>query len=285
MTLPGWARSYLRRLGVPVRKPSRSYLQRLHEAHLIRVPFENVDVLLGRGIALDAVRLRRRIVGGRGGVCYELNGAFAELLAALAFPIRRLSARVVLAGGKVCPPYDHLALLVSVGGDDYLADVGFAGLFRKPILLKSGLLQADPEGRFSLARAGPHWTLREHRRGGSVQDRYQFDLRPRQLEEFAARRDFHCSPRSRFTAGLICHRLAAGEGAFELRGESLTVTGGAPGSSEVGSKAEVAGWLRSYFGVPAHPVNRWLASEPPASARAPSRRGGRAGRRSGDRPG
>ncbi len=50
-------------------------LTRLHHAHFYTFPFENFDVLLGRGISLDPqVVFNKLVLKKRGGYCFELNG-------------------------------------------------------------------------------------------------------------------------------------------------------------------------------------------------------------------
>src|ERR1700756_1969649 len=72
----------------------------LHRAHLVGVPFENLDIHLGLKITIDeAAILNKVVVLRRGGFCYELNGAFAALLRALGFAVRLLSARGPRAEG------------------------------------------------------------------------------------------------------------------------------------------------------------------------------------------
>ena len=68
--------SYLRRIGSDrVHEPDGASLQALHRAHLLAVPFENLDIHLGRPIELSEQSLHRKIVDDRrGGFCYELNG-------------------------------------------------------------------------------------------------------------------------------------------------------------------------------------------------------------------
>jgi len=61
--------------------PSLETLQGLHRAHVMTVPFENLDIHLGRSITLAPADLFRKIVvERRGGYCFELNGLFALLL-------------------------------------------------------------------------------------------------------------------------------------------------------------------------------------------------------------
>ena len=63
------------------RDVSAGTLRELHEAHLLAVPFENLDNHLKREIVLDEDKLVAKVVDQRrGGVCYELNGAFCSLL-------------------------------------------------------------------------------------------------------------------------------------------------------------------------------------------------------------
>ncbi len=52
----------------------------LHYAHLLAVPFENLDIHLGHPILLNEAQLFEKIVTQRrGGFCYELNESFTAL--------------------------------------------------------------------------------------------------------------------------------------------------------------------------------------------------------------
>src|SRR6476659_8547107 len=75
-------------------------LRALHRAHLLTVPFENLDISVGRKTVVDEEAILKKIVERRrGGFCYELNGAFAALLRALGFQVTLLSARVARSDG------------------------------------------------------------------------------------------------------------------------------------------------------------------------------------------
>lgn len=88
--------AYLERIGYSGRQtPSAETLRNIHRAHLLAVPFENLDIGWAREIRMDQEAFVRKIVEHRrGGFCYELNGAFAALLQALGFTVTLLSARV-----------------------------------------------------------------------------------------------------------------------------------------------------------------------------------------------
>ena len=81
--------SYLRRIDYSgSREPSTDVLHKLHQAHLLTVPFENLDIHLGHPIVLGEAHLFNKIVNHRrGGFCYELNGLFAALLRELGFEV------------------------------------------------------------------------------------------------------------------------------------------------------------------------------------------------------
>ncbi|HMG33840.1 MAG TPA: arylamine N-acetyltransferase [Blastocatellia bacterium] len=118
-------------------EPTAEVLKALHRSHMMTVPFENLDIHLGRRIVLDESQIVQKLVTQRrGGFCYELNGAFAFLLRELGYRVQLLSAGVAKPDGQFDPFFDHLALAVSLG-ERMLADVGFGDSFLEPLLLDS----------------------------------------------------------------------------------------------------------------------------------------------------
>jgi N-hydroxyarylamine O-acetyltransferase len=106
--------------------PSLELLRSLHRAHATTVPFENLDIHLGREISIeeDAV-FEKLVVQKRGGYCYEQNTLFLAVLRALGFRVRPLAARV-LVNATGPRPRSHMLLLVDLAEDGrWIADVGF----------------------------------------------------------------------------------------------------------------------------------------------------------------
>ncbi len=137
--------------------PTVDTLRELHLRHLRTVPFENLSIHLGEEIVLDEKRLLDKIVAGRrGGFCYELNGAFGALLAALGYDVTLLAARVYGGGGRLGIPYDHLAALRvrTVDGDDWLADVGFGVHCHLPLAFGERGSRRIPGERSGSSRPG-----------------------------------------------------------------------------------------------------------------------------------
>lgn len=182
--------AYLTRIGLQVRPaPNSEGLCALHRAHRQAIPFENLDVLLGRGIAIDSARVFDKLVSAkRGGYCFEHNRLFADALSELGFVARPLLARVWL-GATDTPPLTHTLSLVTIGGQDWIADAGFGGSDAPPMPLVADAEARAPDGAlFRLVDDSTHgWMLlrrgnpatTDGRGGGSgFQPQYSFRLTP-----------------------------------------------------------------------------------------------------------
>lgn len=217
--------SYLARIGYSgPTTPTAETLRAIHRAHLLTVPFENLDIALGRTIVVDEAAIVRKIVEQRrGGFCYELNGAFAALLRALQFRVTLLSARVSRAGDGEGPEFDHLTLRVDLD-QPWLADVGFGDSFLEPLRLTPGTEQEDPAGNFRLQSLGERLQLEKLGPEGNWKRQYSFAQQPRKLEDFAAMCSYHqTSPESHFTQNRIC-TLATPDGRITLSGMKMIVS-------------------------------------------------------------
>src|SRR5688500_14486344 len=85
--------AYFDRIGFTGEVPATlATLTALHRAHATTIPFENIDVLLGRRIRLDLPGLEAKLVSARrGGYCFEQNGLFSAVLERLGFTLTRLA--------------------------------------------------------------------------------------------------------------------------------------------------------------------------------------------------
>ncbi|WP_375427890.1 arylamine N-acetyltransferase [uncultured Sphingomonas sp.] len=150
--------AYLERVRLPVRPTLDGYgLQALQRAHRLAIPFENLDVILGRAIAVDGAAVFAKLVTSRrGGFCFEHNRLFLDALAALGFTARPLLARVWLGVTEV-PPRAHTLALVTLDDGDRIADAGFGGSYAPPLPLADGAEAIAPDGaRFRLIRDARH---------------------------------------------------------------------------------------------------------------------------------
>src|SRR5262249_21865966 len=148
--------AYLNRIGYRgARNVDLETLIALHRAHLSTIPYENLDIALGRTLSLDEAAIYAKLVTARrGGWCYEMTGLFAWALEELGFPVTRLASKV---GGQTPDAEDgaHLVLLVELDRP-YLADVGFGNGLLDPIPLEVGAYQQDFR-TYRLAQVGERW--------------------------------------------------------------------------------------------------------------------------------
>ena len=151
-------------------------LVRLHRAHFHTIPFENFDILLGRGIDLDPQAVFNKLVfKKRGGYCFELNGLFLQALQALGFKARALLARVHVTGTP--SGRGHQLELVSINGRDWLADVGFgANSPRMPIPMELECPITNDGQTIRLTDGGHFGTMFQALEDGEWKDLYSFDL-------------------------------------------------------------------------------------------------------------
>jgi N-hydroxyarylamine O-acetyltransferase len=201
-------------------------LRILQRRHLLAVPFENLDIHWKVRIELDPSKFIEKIVGRRrGGFCYELNGAFNELLRRLGFRTRLVSARVADGRGGFGPEFDHLAILAEIDDLEYLADVGFGAFSAAPISLDPDVEHFDEVGVFKVRRFGESLEVVKRSADGWISE-YLFTRVGRELREFAAMCEFHqCSSESHFTKGKLCS-LMTPEGRITLTDRSFVKTKG-----------------------------------------------------------
>jgi N-hydroxyarylamine O-acetyltransferase len=262
--------AYLRRIAVPRPLTADTVtLHVLHRAHQLTVPFENLSIHLAEPITLADEALVDKIVHrGRGGICYELNGAFALLLESLGAQVTRVAARVYGADGRLGIPFDHMALIVrsSDGSEPWLADVGFGRNSFYPLLFGSRAEQDDPGGRFLLADTddGDVDLLRDG------QPQYRIERRERAQSDFTPTCWWQqSSPDSHFTHSTICSRLTE-TGRVSLSDRTLIITnGGARSEEHLATDEALLAAYRDHFGIVLDRIPKVLFLPPPEAAPAP----------------
>ncbi len=245
-------RAYLRRISfLGPAGPNLKVLRKLHWKHLLSVPFENLDIHLGRPIILNEDTFYEKIIKHhRGGFCYELNGSFAALLKSLGFKVRMLSARVARKNGGFTPEFDHMTLMVTMK-DRWLADVGFGESFTEPKRLDFQGPQTDNGRVYRITRRARGRLLSSWDDEKNLwEPQYLFSLRPRSLGDFVRRcRYQQTSPNSHFKKGRVCTLLTR-DGRVTLTDSNLIVTGrGRRVERPVKSRGEFDTLLRKWFGI------------------------------------
>lgn len=157
---------YLARVGYRGRpRADLETLRALTALHPAAIPFEAVDVFLGRPVDLDPQAIQAKLIdAGRGGYCFEQNGLLKGVLDALGFTVEGLIGRVVWMRPSDAPPLPltHMALRVTIEGERWLADVGFGSCVPgAPLRLDcDGVAQPTRHEAFRLTSQGT-WTVLE----------------------------------------------------------------------------------------------------------------------------
>lgn len=158
--------AYLARIGLdhtPAVTPQG--LAQLHRAQAYAVPYEGLDIQLGRTLDLDQARIFEKLVlAKRGGWCYEANGLLGWALTQAGFKVRRCTAGVYRRERGDTAFGNHLTLLVSLD-QDWLCDLGLGDGLRAPIPLVEGT-HHDGDLTFQLERLPDgYWRFYNHAKG------------------------------------------------------------------------------------------------------------------------
>ena len=194
--------AYVERIGTG----SGASVAELHRAHVMAIPFENLDPHGGVPVSLEPEQLERKLVEQRrGGYCFEQNVLFASGLASLGCEVEPMLARVRLgAPPGTVRPRAHLVLRVGDGRERLLADVGFGlGTLVEPIPFAAGAEAEQLGWHFRLVEDGPELVLQTQQDGDWI-DVYGFVPEPVPPADIETSNWFTSTfPRSPFVTGLV----------------------------------------------------------------------------------
>lgn len=255
--------AYLARIGV--RGPlavERQTLDVISEAHVRTIPFENLDVLLGRPIELELGAIERKLVHERrGGYCFEQNTLLLAVLGQLGFEVRAISARVRYQRPRdFTPARTHVFLRVELAGESWLVDVGVGGLS----LTSAIRLDTDEE---QPTAHEPRRIVREAGRlfhqvwiGDAWQDVCEFTLEEMpEIDRVVGNWYTSAHPTSHFKNRLIVARAGQGGERWTLVNRELTVRrrDGVAERRELADPDELLAVLDEHFGLRFAPGTRF----------------------------
>ncbi|HWA63103.1 MAG TPA: arylamine N-acetyltransferase [Caulobacteraceae bacterium] len=242
--------AYLDRVGFEGEaRPDLGTLRALHRRHLLAVPYENLDVQLGRPLTPDPKAAFDKVVHRRrGGWCYEMNGTLGHALSLIGFSVTRMAGGVVrsMAGDDVVG--NHLVLKVDLPEGPMIADVGFGDGPLDPYPLEPAAFSSGVFD-FRLERLDDGWwRLHNHPKGGAP----NYDFRPEPAEEaLLAQRcqTLQTAETSIFVQNLLCFRHRE-DGFSALRGRVLRrATPEASEDTLLNSPRELTEALGDVFGL------------------------------------
>jgi N-hydroxyarylamine O-acetyltransferase len=233
-------------------EPTLDTLSALLVQHMTHIPFENLDVLLGKTPQLDLESLQAKLVTARrGGYCYEHTTVFAAVLERLGFRYALHTARVTGASPKSSTPRTHALITVELDGDRVMIDPGFGGIApRVPVRL---------DGTVARFQLDEHWLDREDHgddyvlrarvpvRGevtcwvSPLRAEYPIDLE--MANHFTA-----TWPRSPFTQRLVL-RAFTDDGRITIMNREVTLYRGETSETRpLADRANLRALLQQYFG-------------------------------------
>jgi len=246
--------AYFARIGYHgLREPMLATLNALVCAHVQAIPFENLDVLLGRPIDLEPEALMRKLVHERrGGYCFEHNSLLLCVLTELGFEAQPVSARVRYQRPRdFTPARTHLFVRVELE-ESWLVDVGVGAM--------------SPTAALRLAETGPQATPHEPRRllreNGLIYHQVQFGEDWHDVCEFTLEKmppidrvvaNWYTSthPSSHFKKRLLVARALPEGGRCGLLNRELSMRGrdGRAERRVIASPDELLDVLAEYFGL------------------------------------
>jgi N-hydroxyarylamine O-acetyltransferase len=251
---------YLRRLGLDdPGPPSVAALAAIHRAQVERVPYNTIDIQLGRTTTVDPRETFDRVVAtGRAGYCFHCNGGLSLLLAELGYDVRWHRGGVWSGADEVpLRPYaNHLALTVhglptrANPGGVWFVDAGLGDALHEPVALRAGAIRQGPFG-YSMEPSpvlGGGWRFRHDPSGAFVA--MDFEARRAAPVDFTeSHRALSTSPESTFVRFFTVARRDA-TGVDKLVSCSLTRRSGTETSTRpLASRSEWFAALADVFGL------------------------------------
>jgi N-hydroxyarylamine O-acetyltransferase len=219
--------AYFERIGYRgVTRPTLETLNGIVHRHVEAIPFENLDILLGRPIDLGPAALQQKLIfDRRGGYCFEQNGLLLLVLEALGFHVWPLSARVRYQRPRdFVPPRTHVFVRVELEGTSWLADVGVGGFsLTSAIRLDSMEEQSTPHEPRRIVREGAR-LFHQVRLADEWHDLCEFTLEEMPLIDRELGNWFTSThPQSHFKSRLVVARAVADGGRKTILNRELTI--------------------------------------------------------------
>ncbi|MGE0688866.1 MAG: arylamine N-acetyltransferase [Dehalococcoidia bacterium] len=245
--------AYFNRIGYTgTPRPDLETLRALQFHHVTTVPFENLDVQMGRRVRLDLPHLEDKMVSQRrGGYCFEQNTLFQQVLKQIGFEVEPFEAQVRVARRN--GPRTHMLLHVPLDGRHYIADVGFGNSAPLEPLLLSGVVQKQFGQRYRIVRSGRERVLQLWHKHNWL-DLYAFVPDPRLPADFEMGNWYTSTHEdSGFVQALVVQLLTPEE-RYVLRNLTYQVWRGEGVAEErVIEKTELIPLLRERFGLEVPP--------------------------------
>jgi N-hydroxyarylamine O-acetyltransferase len=215
----------------------------IYAHHVRAIPFENLDVLLGRRVHLELDAIEAKLVRARrGGYCYEHATLFAAVLRALGFEVHEHSARVVMVTPRAMASRTHMFLTVG----DLVLDPGFGGHAPLGPVPRGG----ERAGDHRFVHDGADHALELATDAGTWQRLWVSSLERDLPIDFEMANHFTSThPSSSFTQRLMA-RTFRGDAKVTVSNRDVTITrGGAVETYQLSDRVALRELFASYFDI------------------------------------
>ena len=243
---------YIERIGSPgTANADYETLCKLVRSHVFHVPFENLDISLGKPIILELDKIYNKIVlNNRGGFCYELNGLFYKLLRTIGYDVKMVSARVHEPEHGYGQEFDHMALIVNLENQKLLVDVGFGEFSILPLDIDNSSIADDGKNKWMITQPNSDQYISFKLDGSGRKPQYLFSLKERKLDDFAEMCHYHqTNPDSHFTDKRLI-TIQTETGRYTISGDKIKIsTPELIKETEIESNEHFESLLIKYFNV------------------------------------
>lgn len=207
--------------------PTLATLARLMRAHMLHIPFESLDTLLGRPVRLDLEALQEKLIGARrGGYCFEHATLFAAVMEELGFqPVSHLARVVVFAPPEKVPRL-HMLLSVALEEGRFIVDPGFGGYAAPfPVPLIDQGASPPPGTTHWMMCDGRSWILRTLRDGAAI-DGWISNMEPEYAVDFEVANHFTATHESSPFRNMIMMSILKDDGRLTVLNRDVTMRRG-----------------------------------------------------------
>lgn len=249
--MSAWVNALLARINYSEKGPvSFSELPGLMQQFARHIPFENIDVIEQKDIPINLSYLKHKVTQqGRGGLCYELNPLFYQLLREVGFDVQMI--RATINSSKKTLLHTHISTVLFYEGRSYLVEVGFgANQPLQPVPFTGEVVQAT-SGEYCIRReeAMDMYTLEKYN-NGVLEISYSFDLKligDKEINE--AKYKVTTDPDSPFNQSLLL-TLTTPDGHRTLTESTFTVVSRGRKRKETIDAKRGSELMKTVFGVP-----------------------------------
>lgn len=244
--------TYLERLEVNRKDPSVEFLKQLHKAHLHSVPHENLEIQFGRTRKWEINSLFDQVIAkpNRGGLGLELNFLFYHLLDQLGFDCYPVAAGLKSQETGYGQQYEHMVLVVTIGEEQWLADVGSRNGPLLPKKMVENQLQVDYNRYMRMQKdADENWSLQISRDMSNFSLIYEFADKETQYIEFIDKHHyFQVDPDSFYVDSKFVQKWTK-DGLVTLTGRQIANTSANEEGQPIMNEDEFLSKLEEYYHI------------------------------------